>query len=419
MMLPVAASRAIREAAEAGDFGEVIRLVRKVRGMTQRQLGDACGYNQSSVSRIERGNASTHDVRTLRRIAQVLEVPPELLGIIELRTASENENEPPVKRRDFLTSTAAVAATAALPSAHRHPHDTSEAIRTITAMQRRLDAVLPSPELVDAMTAHLRMATRQHDGSWDPQERRLLAAAVSEGAGFAGWLHWDMQDLGSARVHYKTAIKAARGADNPTLTAYMLGSLASLTIHEGDASDALGLLRQAAGHLGDEPPATACAWLAATQALAFAALRNEAGAWTALDQSTAAAEQATRDGNAPWPWVFPFDIRKVTSHRLSCAVMLHRPAVAYQAAESLDPFSTSFHLKQRALLLLDLAAAHIQDDSLDQGFRIALQAVEIAAGTRSERIIQRARWFRRQVTRPSLPRFVHDFDDRLRDVAYA
>ena len=73
-------SSAVLAAVRNGDMGTVIRLARHAKGVTQRQTGDACGYSQSEISRIENGRARIHDVSTLERLARRLDIPPELLG---------------------------------------------------------------------------------------------------------------------------------------------------------------------------------------------------------------------------------------------------------------------------------------------------------------------------------------------------
>ena len=53
-------------------------MLRKARGISQRQLAEATGINQSEISRIERGVGNpTED--TPRRIGRLLE-PPETPG---------------------------------------------------------------------------------------------------------------------------------------------------------------------------------------------------------------------------------------------------------------------------------------------------------------------------------------------------
>jgi transcriptional regulator with XRE-family HTH domain len=88
----------------------VIRLARRAKGATQRQTGDACGYSQSEVSRIENGRARVHDIRTLERLAGYLEIPPQMLGLAPF----DNDPDWSVRRRDFLKGAASGAATAML-----------------------------------------------------------------------------------------------------------------------------------------------------------------------------------------------------------------------------------------------------------------------------------------------------------------
>lgn len=62
------------------DFGERLRRLRKMRGMTLKQVADACGLAISTLSRVERGQMSpTYD--KLLQISQGLEIDlSELFG---------------------------------------------------------------------------------------------------------------------------------------------------------------------------------------------------------------------------------------------------------------------------------------------------------------------------------------------------
>ena len=103
-------SPAVLTAVQDGDAGTVIRLARRAKGATQRQTGDACGYSQSEISRIENGRARVHDIRTLERLAGHLDIPPQLLGLAPL----DIDPDWSVRRRDFLRGAASGAATAML-----------------------------------------------------------------------------------------------------------------------------------------------------------------------------------------------------------------------------------------------------------------------------------------------------------------
>ncbi len=93
-------SPTVLSAAEERDVGAVLRSARRAKGETQRQTGDACGYSQSEISRIENGRTGVHDIRTLVRLAEHLDVPLELLGL------ATGDSVASLRRRDFLRDAA-------------------------------------------------------------------------------------------------------------------------------------------------------------------------------------------------------------------------------------------------------------------------------------------------------------------------
>lgn len=404
----------ILKAAESGEVGSVIRLARKARHLTQQQLGDLCDCNQSTISRIERG---LHDpgISTLRCIAGQLKLPVTLVGLADRPcdgVASTSGHEP-VKRREFLQATSLILASGGKPP---ETGAALPAIHAITAAQRALDSSTPSRDLAESVNAHLRMIRGSHLQSRDPEMRSAIAAVSSETAGFAGWLSWDMNDIGSARGHYTTAIKAARATGNLTLHAYMLGSLATLAIYEGDTVEGLALLHHAAAELGPDGPAIACAWLGALEAMAHADACNERAAWAALDRADAAVDRIPAEGTVPWPWVFQFDHSKVARHRLTCAARLARPDIARCAARDVESFLENGHDKQRALLHVDLATAHLQAGEPEEAFRLAARAIDIGSARRSGRVIAYARRFRRGFTGSPASPLVRAFDERVQAI---
>ncbi len=405
-------SAAILKAAQAGDTGTVIKLVRKTLGRTQMDVAAVCGYSQPVISRIEQGHQHAYDIRFLRRIAHALGIPPLLLGVAD---STDGLEELAVNRREFVAGAGAFATSVFLPTSPG-PTPTAEALRAITATHRRLDATLASRELADAARSHLRLVSRATTTTSDREARRHLAGALSEVAGFTAWLHWDMYDLGSARRHYELAIGAARKAADPILSAYMTGSVATFAAQLGDASDSLALVASARRQLGQQPPAIADTWLCAVAALAHAAARDERSTLAALDQSRATVERVPAEEPPPWPWVFTFDHANVAAHQLACAVRLGRPKRAFHAAAEARRLLDA-ETKQASLWRLDLADAHLQNGDVDEAFGIATAVLDLAEKQQTLRVIERARTLRRDYTRPSTPGTVRDFDDRLRAIA--
>ncbi len=314
-----------------------------------------------------------------------------------------------MERREFLGGVAAVAAAPILASFPGSSETgQAEALRLSTLAYRRLDGSTPSRDLADAVRAHIQLIQRLSSSGRDGTN---LAAVGSEAAGLAGWLAWDMGDHGSARSWYGQAIKAARAAKDPLLAAYQTGSLAQFEAHAGNAAQALSLAGAARRALGASAPVIAEAWLLSVEALAHAAAGDIRSADRALVCSRAAT--ARREDAPPWPWVFTFDESKVAACRVTCGARLGEPG--WVLTEDTAALATG-HDKQRALLVLDIAAGHLASGRLEAAFALAGRALDSGLLYRSGRIVDRARELRRTLTTASPPKVVRDFDERLRGV---
>ncbi|MFE5595162.1 hypothetical protein [Streptomyces sp. NPDC056549] len=320
-----------------------------------------------------------------------------------------------MNRRRFLGGAVAAAAAPALASipdsADMHGGQAA-ALRLTTGAYRRLDASTPSRDLNEAVHTHMRLIqTITHQASVGDRPR--LAAVASEAASLAGWLAWDMGDNGSARTWYGAAIKAARAAGDPLLTAYQAGSLAQFEAHAGNGAQALNLTARARRALGDRRPAVADAWLSSVEALAHAAAGDRRRADHALTASRAAVAILDDQDPPPWPWVFTFTETKVAAARVACGARLG--IADWVLSEDTEALTTG-HAKQRALLVLDIASGHLAGGRVDAGFAVAGRALDIGLKYRSGRIIERARAVRRTLTTATPPKVVRDFDERLHGV---
>ncbi|MGW1599930.1 hypothetical protein [Streptomyces eurythermus] len=138
------------------------------------------------------------------------------------------------------------------------------------------------------------------------------------------------------------------------------------------------------------------------------------GADRALTDSRAAAEALTAEQEPPpWPWVFSFTPDKVAACRVTCGARLGLPE--WVLAQDVEALATG-HAKQRALLVLDIAAGHLAGGRVEAAFALASRALEAGLRYRSGRIVERARGVRRSLTTSSPPKVVRDFDERLHGV---
>ena len=118
----------------------------------------------------------------------------------------------------------------------------------------------------------------------------------------------------------------------------------------------------------------------------------------AADSALSAAEKLAADADTlappPWPWVFPFDAAKLAAFQALTAIRLRRPAQAADAfTRSLTTVSPA--PKQAAVLALELAELRRQQGEIDQAAALASQALATGRTHASERVIAKARQFRR------------------------
>ncbi|WP_405979158.1 hypothetical protein [Streptomyces sp. NBC_00158] len=111
--------------------------------------------------------------------------------------------------------------------------------------------------------------------------------------------------------------------------------------------------------------------------------------------------------------MFRFDGAKVAACRVTCGARLGLPD--WVLADDTEALATG-HAKQRALVVLDVAAGHLSAGRIEAAFAFASKAVETGVAYRSGRIVERARALRRSLSLTSPPRVVREFDERLQDV---
>ncbi|MGW1277602.1 helix-turn-helix domain-containing protein [Streptomyces tsukubensis] len=407
----------VREAAQAGNYGRVIELIRRDSGLSQAGLGEACGLSQSAISRLEKRGVKSYETATLARVASYLRIPPQLVGLADRAAMLIASTDGPMERRNSLDGAAVVSALPARPSSPDHfTHDAGQAgiLRLATGAFRRLDGSTPARQLIEPVLAQLRLTQTLAVEVQDQEERSRLAAAGSEIASFAGWLSWDMGDLGSARTWYGASVKSARRAGHPLLTAYQLGSLAQLEAHVGNTPIGLSFARSARKVLGHQASAIADAWLASVEAVCYAATGDESAADERLVSALRAVERMGAEASPPWPWVFNFTESKVAVARVACGARLGRPEWINGAQHAAASALASGNDKQRALLTLDIAQGHLAAGRLDGAFALAARALDIGLRYRSGRIVDRARSLRREYSNSrALPRVVREFDERL------
>jgi tetratricopeptide (TPR) repeat protein len=382
-----------RERAARGSTWTQARVAAELTDLAWRLGHGELGIDANAVSRHERGVIAYPRPPLPDLYAVLYQTRVEALWPGRVGSGTLEPEGGSVRRRDFTRlaggMVAGLAADALLPDTPARPKVDEGLVadlRETTARLRRADEAIPARELLGPATSHLRLVTRLLDTG--PPLRAQLAAAASEVASFAGWLWFDLDNPAAARASYKTAIRHARQAGHATLGAYQFGSLAALAAYTGDGAGAVRLVTTARQGVGQGAPAVARAWLAASEAVAFATAHDNRAALAALDRAGQASEGTTAAGRPPWPWMLAFGPAKVAAYAGIAQVRLGRAKAAEATLAKLladRPAAT----KQNALLLVDLGAAYTAQREVEEGCARLGQALQIAADKESERVRRR------------------------------
>jgi len=290
--------------------------------------------------------------------------------------------------------------------------------RTTHALERLEPTALSSRALVGPATGHLDAISMLLRTSLPAGLRVRLCSLAGETAAMVGWLRCNLNDPDGGAAFFRTALQAARQADDRALGAYIVGCAALRRPGEDDPATTIAQLTGAVHGFSQRAatPATG-AWLAAKEADAWAKLGRVDDCMRALDRAAEIIERLPADDPAARP---RFTIvgrswmdgeRGATLARLGrveAAQAILRPVVA-----SLGPTSES----DRLWLLAALASAHIGLEEPEEACRLARLALVGAARRQMAPVISMVAGMRGRLDRHRRNLAVQELDEQLRSLA--
>lgn len=414
-----------------GRMGEIIRKARKTRGWTQTQLADELFCSRTQISRWE-GNQPPHpDIATRQRLAAVLAIPPQDLGVVLPRAQQDGEA---VFRREFLghmavAATATTAPQLAAPAAAARVLDPG--LPLTNALQSCLLGPGPSPAgPVDLALLERAVAVAQrafHTCDYTALAAglpRLLAGAHAAAAGDSPAacsalartyilmtrmaIKLDAVDLGLLAADRARTV--ASGSANPVLAGEAARNMAVVVRKAGRRDPAASLALDAADALtGSSAEERAQRGLLLMSAAYTAARGQDGGA--EMGRLTKEASRIAADlGDRV---VLPshgggFGSSLVELHLISGMTAAGRPDTALRIADQVNPAALPTP-ERRARYWSDVAAAAVALGKADRAVP-ALLAAEQAAPQEV-----RARPAVRALTRSIL--LSHRSDQRVRELA--
>ncbi len=272
--MPPWADLRLRASWARRDWAAVFRAYRTTAGISQIKLAALVGLSQSDVSLIERGKREVREVAVMDRIAEGLQVPPELLALPAASSETQWSPDPELTERvarshvTGRTDTRSADWLALTLAEHRRAED-DDAGRDLWAVVRaQLDAV-----------------TRLVPGAAGPTADRLMVLAAEH----AHWLSWvaaGQGHRGPALAWLDVAHGWALDAGSADMASWLTRVRAYYTLGAGDPVRALRTAESAIRPGQLSPSAASIA--AHTAAMAAAAVGER-------DKARRLAEQAYAD----------------------------------------------------------------------------------------------------------------------------
>ncbi len=279
--------------ARRGSAGPIVRAARVEMGLTLAELGRRCGYSASQVSRYERGVQPLTDITLLRRLAEILRIPPQALGLAETNSGCTRHadlgerlaaaggpmvghypawdgGDDPVRRRELLAAAAGVASAAAfrLPPPGRAPLPSSPvavlegvlygpasaqpgelpAVRAAVAQARADFQLARYGRLAQQLPGLVASAMATHETA-DAGERATAATQLAEAYIVAANFMVKLNDDPLAMTLADRALLAAASGDDPLTLADARRAVATALRRVGHRARSRDLLTAAAADI--------------------------------------------------------------------------------------------------------------------------------------------------------------------------
>jgi transcriptional regulator with XRE-family HTH domain len=287
----------------------------------------------------------------------------------------------------------------------------------ITSAYRHMYWTVPPSQLHDAVATHVKLGIVLV-GSVPEAARRSLAAAIAESSLLVGRIEFfDMQNPQQAQQSFITALQAAQDAHDSMLGAAVLAHMVFIPAFSGDsrrAEEARDKMRAARtfARRASAPPEM-LAWLDAVEAEA----ETHFGDTRKALQLIRHAEEifASEEARPSPPWLDWFSPVRLAGFKGNTLLIDHQTAAARETLQNVLDQLPEEAVKQRSVILGDLAAVAVSEGQPEEACRLAEMALDQLARTWYAMGMARVRAVRDSLSQwESLPA-VRELDERLYD----
>ncbi|MFI2368333.1 transcriptional regulator [Streptomyces sp. NPDC018833] len=329
-----------------------------------------------------------------------LQFSPTVVGAIEQVCELWRSD---VGRRDFLSGSAVAASALVEPSRDwlitgtdaqvartagaRVGASDVEAVRAMTAALTELDHRFGSGHVRPVLVHYLNsVVSGLLSGSYREAVGRELFAAVARLTELAGYMAVDTGQPGLAQRYYIQALRLAQAAGDRGYGGYVLAaSMSHLAAELGNPREIAQLARAAQeGARGRVTPRVEAMFHAA-EARGHAVLGDSRTCHEAAARAVAALERAEPDTGDDPAWIAHFDEAYLADELAHCHRDLGEAGAAAQQAEVALAGHPAARARRRAIGLVLLASAQIQQREVERACHTATRAVELLDTLRSSR----------------------------------
>jgi hypothetical protein len=400
------------------DFGTALRRLRGESGLSLRALQPLVGYNFTYLGQVERGEKPA-TAKLAAACDEALRTDGALSSVYLESVDGWQDDVTSAQSANGATSSR--VAMSGSPLGPERVVGDLERFETEMAALRGLYHRAASPvSLLELARGHLDDLTQLLRRRTPKRTRTRLHQVRSEVALLGGRLtFFDLQDSMAGRAYFTIACEAAVQVSDEALSVAALGHLAFAPSREGDTAAALAHLGEAAVHARRAGVPGLSSWLSAVEAEVVAGVDPPA-ALRALDLARLSLGHA-KDAIAP-PWFDYYSAARLEGFAGAALLAAGQPDAARQALGAALGGLEADAVKQRAVLLADLAATYLADDHPDPGRACAL-GIESAAilktagyATGRERLVQLRSRMRRLPGQSIDRQSIHRLDEALADL---
>jgi hypothetical protein len=263
-------------------------------------------------------------------------------------------------------------------------------------------------ELMIPVTAHLELVDELARSAPAGLQRQEVLRNYSQVALLAGRLSFfDLHDPGSARAYYGMSLDSAREVGDPHLAAVTLGHMSFIPAATRSFRAAIDLLEGANENASGSTIVPS--WLAAVES----EIRSKAGETSAALAAVERAEAALVPAKEIPTWMDYYDVTRLNGFKGFAYLAAGQVGQAEMTLQAAVACLEAGAVKQRSVLLTDLATAYVHEGEVDKGCELACEAAVTLARAGYETSAERLREFR-ELVRPWQDRgSVKDLDERL------